>query len=128
VGCYLLGLWHFDHFVETFVIGFVVVPLFSAVPLLDYDNAFSSSTSLWGLSLVLYGGLDRLVLICSPLAFVIALCGPLRGPCHLFVPFSTYCNYFYAVLVCFWAYYWGALPFFVLGSKVGRIVTISLFN
>ena len=105
MGCCLLGPWCFDHFVETFIIRFVVVPFFSAVPLSDYDNAFSASTSLRWLSLVLYGGSDRLAFICSPFASVTALCGPLRGPCHLFVLFPTYCNYFYAVLVCFWVYF-----------------------
>jgi hypothetical protein len=56
------------------------------------------------------------LLIYSPFAFVTALCDLLRGPGHLFVPFSTYYNYLCVILVCFWVYCWGAHPFFVLGS------------
>jgi hypothetical protein len=101
MGCYLLGLWCFDDFVEIFVTGSVVIPLFSIVPLLDYDSAFLVSTSLGWLSLFIYGGSDRLALIYSHFASITALCGPLRGLGHLFVIFPTYYNYLCAILVCF---------------------------
>ena len=93
MGCCLLGLWCFDHFVETFVTRFVVVPLFPAVSTSNYDSAFLASTSLRWLLLVPYGSSYRLALIYSPFTFITALCSSLRGPGYLFVQFSNYCNY-----------------------------------
>jgi hypothetical protein len=45
VGCYLPAFRCFDLIVEIFVTEFVLVPLFYAVPSLDYDNAFLVSVS-----------------------------------------------------------------------------------
>ena len=112
----------------------MVVPLFSVVSLSDYDNAFSASTSLGWLCRWFYTGFsDRLALIYFSFVSVIALCNPLRGSSHLFVPFLTYCNYFYVVLVCFGVYYWRTHPFFILGlltfSSVGlKVRMIHLCN
>jgi hypothetical protein len=44
VGCCLLAFRCFDLIMETFVSEFVLVSLFSAIPSLDYNNAFSTST------------------------------------------------------------------------------------
>jgi len=91
---YLLG--------ETFVTEFVLVPLFSAVLDLDSNSVFTASaSSIQWLSLFPSGGSDRSTLICAPLAFVTALCGPLRGLDHLSDPFPTICIYFSTVVVCF---------------------------
>jgi hypothetical protein len=79
----------------------VLVPLFSAVPDSNFNNAFITLASFGWLLLFPSESTYRLVLICTSLASVTALCGPLRGPSHLFDSFSTLCNYFSTVLVCF---------------------------
>jgi len=80
----------------------VLVHLFSSVPDLDFNNAFTASASFRWL-LFPSEGTDRLVLIRTSLPFVTALCGPLRGPGHLFDIFLAICIYFSTVLVCFWS-------------------------
>jgi hypothetical protein len=82
--------------------GCVLMPLFFAVSNLDYFSASITSLISDGCCCSQVGvhmGLPYS--ICTPLAFLIALCGPLRGPCHLFDTFPTICNYFITVLVSF---------------------------
>lgn len=99
MGCCLPTLRHFDLIVEIFVAEFVLVPLFPTVPTSDYDSVCSASASFWWLLSVLRG-LDRFAIICALIAYVTALCSPLKGPSNLFYPFSTFCIYFHTVLVC----------------------------
>jgi hypothetical protein len=96
-----LALWRFDLTVETFVIEFVLAPVFPAVPTLDFDNAYLASASFRWLLLVLSGGSDRFTLVCAIFATITSLCGSLRGPCHLFDKFLIFSNYFYTTLVYF---------------------------
>jgi len=68
---------------------------------LDFNSAFTTSTSFGWLLLISSGSTDRLVLFCISLVYETALCGPLRGPGQLFDPFPTICNCFNIILVCF---------------------------
>jgi hypothetical protein len=79
--------------------GFVLVPLYSTVSYLDSNSTSTASASFRWLSLFLNRGIVRLVLLCALLVFVTVLCGPLKGPAHLFDPFPTFCNYLSTVLV-----------------------------
>jgi hypothetical protein len=59
-----------------------------------------SSTSFRWLLMFTSGDSDRFTLICTHFAYITALWGPLRGPCHLFDPFFILCIYFYTILFC----------------------------
>jgi hypothetical protein len=96
--------------VETFVTGFVLVPLFTVVPTTDYYNVRSPSIPFQWMLLVPSGGSN---LVCAPFAFVTAL----REPGHLFDPFPTFCNYCCTVLVCFVFVVGEPTLFSVLGSS-----------
>jgi len=100
---------------EILVFGFVLVlvPLYSAVSYLDSNSASTASASFGWLSLFPSRGKDRPALLCAPLAFVITLCGPLRGPGHFFDLFPTLYNYFSIVLVWFGSIV-GSSPIFCL--------------
>jgi len=87
--------------VETFVTGFVMIPLFTVVPSSDYDNAFSASASFWSLLLIPSGGLDRFSLLYAHFASITTLCNSLRGLSYLFDHFLTFCSYFRTVVICF---------------------------
>jgi hypothetical protein len=115
LGYCLPNLLLFDLVVETFDPLFVLVPLSTSVPDLDLNSAFTASVSLWWLLQLLNGGTDRLALICAPFASETALCGPLRGPGHLFDPFPTLCLYFCTVFVQFGSIVGEPTPFSVLG-------------
>jgi hypothetical protein len=86
----LLGLYFLLLMFSMFVFGFVLVTLCASVPSMDYNNAPSASITIWWSLLVHYGGSNY---VCAPLAYVTAMCGPLRGPYHLFDPFPTLRNY-----------------------------------
>jgi len=62
--------------------GFVLLPLYFAVPDLSSNSASTTSTSFGWLSLFLSKSIDRLVLLYTHLASVTALCGPLRELGH----------------------------------------------
>jgi len=83
VGCCLPAFNCFVLIVETFVIEFGLVPLFSGVPYVDYDSASSASASFWWL-LVPSGDLDKFALICPSFASVTIFYGSLRGSNYLF--------------------------------------------
>jgi hypothetical protein len=116
VGYCLLAFYWFVSLVKTFVTDLVLVPLFTTVLFTDFNSTFIASVSLWWLLLVTSGGLDRFALICAPFASKTVLCGPLREPGYLFVPFPTFCNYFCTVLVCFGSIVGEPIPFLFLGS------------
>jgi hypothetical protein len=87
MSCYFLGSFVVYLLLFFMLLGLLVlVPFFPAVPFLDSNSAFTAST---------------LVLLCSLLASIIALCGSLRGSNHLFNSFPTFCNYFSAILIWF---------------------------
>jgi hypothetical protein len=66
--------------------------------------------------MVLSGGSNRFALIYAP--FATTLCGPLRGPGHLFDLFFTLCNYFSTILVCFGSVVGEPTLFLFLGSPI----------
>jgi hypothetical protein len=101
VGYCLLAFYWFVSLLETFVTEIVVVPLVTIVLVSDFRSAFMASAFFWQLFLITSGGTNRFALIYASFASKIALCGPLIGPGHLLVLFSTFCNYFHIVLVCF---------------------------
>lgn len=63
---------------ETFVSEFVLVPFFSVVPDSDFNSVFITSASFGWLLLIPSRGTDKLALICTSLAYEIALCGSLE--------------------------------------------------
>jgi hypothetical protein len=65
------------------------VNLFFSVPDVNYFSVSTTSTIFGWLLLFLSGGTNELVLLCIPLAFLTALCGPLMGQSHLSDQFST---------------------------------------
>jgi len=85
---------------KTLVSEFVLAPLFSAVPYLDY---YSASTALVVFKWLLFSSEDinEFALLCVLLTFLTSSYSPLRGPGHLFDTFFTFCNYFSIVLVWF---------------------------
>jgi hypothetical protein len=113
--CFLAFYW-FVSLVKAFVTELVLVLLFTTVMFMDFCSAFITSVSFWWLLLVTSGGSDRFALICAPFASETALCGPLRGPCHLFVSFPMFYNYFCTALVCFGSIVGESTPFSFLGS------------
>jgi hypothetical protein len=112
VGYCLSNLTWFYLLGEIFVTKFALVTLSSAV-----SDSNSNSVSIlplqssFGDCRYQFSSGDRFASICAHVAFVTALCNSLRGPGHLFDPFSTICNYFSIILVCFC---WGARLFFLL--------------
>jgi hypothetical protein len=78
-----------------------LIHLFFAVPDLDYFIASTASAIFGWLLLFPSGGTYRLIFLCTPLVFLITLCGPLRGRDHLFDQFPTFCIYLSTVLVWF---------------------------
>jgi hypothetical protein len=93
VDCCLTTFNYFVLLVETFVPIFGLVPLFSAAPGVDYDSAFLASASFRWLLLVPSRRSYRFALICAHFSSVTTLCGPLKGPGHLFDQFPTICNH-----------------------------------
>jgi hypothetical protein len=93
----------------------VLVPLFFAVPDFDYFSASTASTIFGWLLLFLSTGTDGLALLCTPLAFLTALCSSLRGLGHLFNQFPDICIYFNTVL-------------FLFGSIVGEPTSFSFIR
>jgi hypothetical protein len=85
---------------KTLVSEFILAPLFSAVPYLDY---YSASTALVVFKWLLFSSEDinEFALLCVLLTFLTPSYSPLRGPGHLFDTFFTFCNYFSIVLVWF---------------------------
>jgi hypothetical protein len=73
---------------------FVLVPLYYLVIASNYVSTYLTLVSFWWLLLYLSGSSYRLALICTPFSYVIALCSPLRGSCHLFDLFPNICLYF----------------------------------
>jgi hypothetical protein len=60
------------------------------------------------------GDADKLVLMCSPLVFIIVLRRPLRELSHLFDYFLIICNYFNIVLIWFgYGPFGEPIPFFI---------------
>jgi len=117
LGYYLLAYLWFGHLVEAFVSRSVLVPLSSSVLASNSDSASSTSASFGCLLLFPSDGSYKFALICASFAFVTALCGPLRGPDHLFNPFPTLYMYFCIVLFHV-GYVFGELTYFlVLGSS-----------
>lgn len=114
--CLSFLMW-FYFFVETFVTEFVLVPLFSVAPDADSNSASTASTFFRWLSLFPSTGLDMFTLIYAFLASIIALCGLLRGPGHLFNLFSTLYDYFSTDLVCFWSIVKEPTLFSFIGSS-----------
>jgi hypothetical protein len=114
--------------VETFVIGSVIVPLFTVVPSSDYDSAFSASASFRELLLVPSGGLDRFAIFCAPFASITALYGSLIGLSHLFDPFPSFCNYFCTIVVCVGSVVGEPTPFSFLGSFTLSSIWIRSVN
>jgi len=107
------SFFFFFFYLGTFVSRFVLVPLYFLVPVLDYDNASSTSTSFLLLLLFLSGDSDRFTLICTIFASIIALCGSLRGPNHLFDSFPNLYLYF-SLLYFFMGLLLGSPPLFCL--------------
>jgi hypothetical protein len=98
MGFSLPNLYYFDFMVETFVIEFVMIPLYPSVLIPDDDSTYSASTSFWRLLLVFSEGSNRLALIYTHFASETALHSPLRGPSHLFDPFPTLCLCFHTIV------------------------------
>ena len=118
VGYCLLTFYWFVSLAETFVIEFVLVPLFTIVLVTDFSSTFIASASFRWLLLVTSGDSYRFALICVPFAYETALCNPLRGLGHLFFLFPTFCNYFRTTLVCFGSIIGEPTPFLFLGSSL----------
>jgi hypothetical protein len=78
---------------------FVSELLFSTV-LASYSICATTASAFFRpLSLFASEVTDWFTLIYASLAFLISLCGLLKGPNHLFNSFHTLCNYFSTVLV-----------------------------
>jgi hypothetical protein len=75
--------------------------LLIAVIFLDSNSVFTFVAIFWWLMQVSSRDVVGLVLICFPFTFETSLCGPFKGPGHLFVYFPTFCIYFSTVSVWF---------------------------
>jgi hypothetical protein len=74
------------------------VLFFSVVLVSDFFSTFTTLACFGWLLLIPSGCIDMLVFLCTSLAYEITLCGPLKGPGHLFVQFSLFVN----ILTLFW--------------------------
>lgn len=77
MGYCLSDLYYFDFMGETFVVGFVMAPLYPSILISDDDSTYSTSASFQRL-LVFSKGSERLALICTSFASETALHKPLR--------------------------------------------------
>jgi hypothetical protein len=91
----------------------VLISLFTAVIFSDSNSVFTVPAIFWWLLQISSGDSVGLVLICFSFIFETALGGPLKGPGHLFVSFSTFYKYLTAVSVWFGSNVRESTPFFI---------------
>jgi len=102
VGLAVVYLCYLDYcfpLCETTAFKIVLVSLFTAIIFPYSNNVFTIYVIFWWLLQASSGDAIGLVLIYFSFTFETTLCGPLKGPGHLFVKFSTFCKYLNVVFV-----------------------------
>jgi len=84
----------------------------------DSNNVFTTLVIFLWLLLFSSGDTDKLILICFPLALIIALRNLLRGSGHLFDPFLNLYNYFR---------FWSTIGEFTTFSLIGSSTSSSFW-